>query len=130
MLATLSEAIIALSNGLTPPNPAEMSTGEQAKYFAKLLGGGLGVFGSILNDKSASKTAIGALFGTPTWKFVYDPVKTAFALATGDLRGAKNAAREFVNVASPISTVPVVSPFVDSFLGNKPYVEPGQHSIF
>jgi len=130
MLASLSEALIAISNGLTPPNPANMSRGEQAKYFAKLLGGGLGVFGSILSDKSASKTAAGALFGTPTWKFLYDPVKTAFALTTGDFKGAKHAAREFANVANPISTVPGISPFVDSFLGNKPYVEPGQTSLF
>jgi len=130
MLATLSEAVIAVSNGLTPPNPANMSAGERAKYFAKLLGGGLGVFGSILGDKNASKSAAGALFGTPTWKFLYDPLKTAFALTTGDLKGAKNAAREFANVANPISTVPVISKYVDSFLGNKPYVEPGQHTLF
>ncbi len=130
MLASLSEAVIAVSNGLTPPNPADMSNSERIKYFGKLLGGGLGVFGSILSDKSASKTAVGALFGTPTWKFLYDPAKTAFALATGDLKGAKNAAREFANVANPISTVPVISRYVDSFLGNKPYVEPGQHSLF
>ncbi|HWI50091.1 MAG TPA: hypothetical protein VNU45_17920 [Rummeliibacillus sp.] len=130
MLASLSEALIAVSQNLTPPNPANMSRGEQVKYFAKILGGGLGVFGSLLGDKTTSKSAIGALFGTPTWKFLYDPAYTAFALATGDLKGAKNAAREFANVANPISTVPGISPFVDSFLGNKPYVEPGQHSIF
>lgn len=130
MLASLSEAVIAISNGLTPPNPANMTRGEQAKYFAKLLGGGLGVFGSLLSDKSSSKTAVAALFATPSIKLIYDPLKTAFALATGDLKGAKNAAREFANVANPISTVPGISPFVDSFLGNKPYVEPGQTSLF
>ncbi len=130
MLASLSEALIAISNGLTPPNPANMTRGEQAKYFAKLLGGGFGVFGSLLSDKQSSKTAVAALFATPSIKLIYDPFKTAFALATGDLKGAKNAAREFANVANPISTVPGISPFVDSFLGNKPYVEPGQTSLF
>jgi hypothetical protein len=130
MLASLSEALIAISQGLTPPNPANMSRGEQVKYFGKLLGGGLGVFGSLLSDKTASKTAVGALFGTPSWKFLYDPVYTAFALTTGNLQGAKKAAREFANVANPISTIPGISPFIDSFLGNKPYVEPGQTSLF
>lgn len=130
MLAALSESLIAISKGLTPPDPTKMSRSEQAKYFGKLLSGGLGVFGSLLNDKSTSKTATGAFFGTPTWKFIYDPLHTAVALSTGDLKGAKNAAREFVNVANPIATVPVISPFVDAFLGNKPYVEPGQHPIF
>jgi hypothetical protein len=32
-------------------------------------------------------------------------------------------------VANPIGTLPIVSPFVDQFLGNKPYVEPGQKSF-
>lgn len=130
MLSGLSETLVALSNGLTPPDPTKMSIGEQIKYYTKLLAGGLGVFSSILGDNRSSKSIAGALFATPSFKFLYDPIETAIALATGDLKGAKSAAKEFVNVANPIGTLPILSPYVDSFLGNKPYVEPGQKPLF
>jgi hypothetical protein len=130
MLAGLSETLSALARGLTPPDPTKMSIGEQTKYYTKLLAGGLGVFSTILGDNRSAKNVAGSLFGTPSWKFLYDPLETAISLATGDLKGAKSAAKEFIGVANPIGTLPIISPFVDAFLGNKPYLEPGQKPLF
>jgi hypothetical protein len=130
MLAGLSEVLVALSHGLTPPDPTKMSKSEQAQYYIKLLGGGLGVFSTILNDKTTSKSVTQALVLTPSIKLAVDPFITAIALAHGDLKGAKNAAREWANVANPIATIPGISPYLDAFLGNKPYVEPGQRPLF
>jgi hypothetical protein len=126
MLAGLAESISAISKGLTPPNPNNMSRSEKAKYFAKLISGGFGVFNSSLNEPNSAKS----FFFTPTVKFVRDPFAAAFALAKGDLKGAKNSVKEWANVANPIGTVPLASPYVDAFLGNKPYLEPGQKQLF
>lgn len=126
MLAALAESVVAISKGFTPPDPTKMSKSEQAKYYAKLLSGGFGVFNSILNEPNSAKS----FFFTPSVKFVRDPFVTAFALAHGDLKGAKNSVKEWVNVANPLSTIPIGSKYVDAFLGNKPYLEPGQRPLF
>lgn len=130
MMAALAESLTSIAKGLTPPDPTKMSASEQARYFRRLLSGGLGVYGSTMNHPANAKEFIGAFFGTPSIKFAYDPLVAAFALADGDLDSAKSAVKDWAKVANPIATFPVASPFVDAFLGNKPYVEPGQHSIF
>jgi hypothetical protein len=130
MLASLSEVLVAIGNGLTPPDPRKMSRSEQFRYFSKLMAGGLGVFGKIMDPKSQNKNLVASFMTTPSLRFVSDPFIAAFAASTGNLKGAKNSVRDFVNVANPIGTIPIVSPYVDSFLGNKPYVEPGQRSLF
>lgn len=130
MLASLSEVLVSLGNGLTPPDPTKMSRSEQVRYFSKLLAGGMGVFGKIMDPKSQNKNLVASFMTTPSLRFVSDPLIAAVAASTGNLKGAKSSVKDFVNVANPIGTIPIVSPFVDSFLGNKPYVEPGQHSLF
>lgn len=130
MLASLSEVLVAIAGGLTPPDPTKMSRSEQLKYYGKILAGGLGVFGTILNDKATAKTITASLVATPSIRFAADPFISAIALATGDLKGAKNNVKDWINVANPIGTVPIISPYVDSFLGNKPYIEPGQKPLF
>lgn len=130
MLASLSEVLVAIASGLTPPDPTKMSRSEQIKYYGKILAGGLGVFGTILNDKATAKTVTASLVASPSIRFAADPFISAIALVTGDLKGAKNNVKDWVNVANPIGTVPVLSPYVDAFLGNKPYVEPGQKPLY
>lgn len=129
MLAGLSETLVAIASGLTPPNPANMSRGEQLKYYGKLLAGGLGVFGTILNDRASVKSMLGT-FATPSLRLIGDPLVAGVSLATGNLKNAKSVVKDWVNVANPIGTLPLISPYVDSFLGNKPYIEPGQTPLY
>lgn len=130
MLASLSEVLSAVASGLTPPDPSKMSNHERFKYFEKILGGGLGVFSTILNDKSDGRTITAALVSTPSVRFVTQPFFTALALTNGDLKGAQRNVRDWAKVANPVGTVPILSNYVDSFLGNKPYLEPGQQPLF
>ena len=130
MLASLSEVLISVANGLTPPDPSKMSSFEKFKYYEKLLAGGLGVFSTILNDKSDNRTVTASLISTPSVRFVTQPFFTALALTNGDLKGAEKSVRDWAKVANPVGTIPVLQPFVDSFLGNKPYLEPGQKPLF
>ncbi len=130
MLASLSEVLSAVASGLTPPDPSKMSNYERYKYFEKILGGGLGVFSTILNDKSDGRTITAALVSTPSVRFVTQPFFTALALTNGDLKGAQKNVRDWAKVANPVGTIPILSNYVDSFLGNKPYLEPGQKPLF
>ena len=130
MLTQMSDILTAISNGLTPPDPRNMSRGEAARYYTKMLAGGTGIFGVILNSGTDVKKAGGQLVGTPSLRAVSDPLIAAWALGTGDLKGAERLMKDWVNVANPIATAPIVSPFVDKILGNKPYLEPGQHPLF
>lgn len=129
-MTTLADALLSISKGYTPVDPRNMSKGEAAKYYIKMAAGGLGVFSTVMNDGANAKQVAASFFGTPSWKLAIDPLVAATSLLSGDLKGAKNNARDFVNNANPFATAPVVSPFLDAMLGNKPYLEPGQHSIF
>ncbi|CAB4127722.1 structural protein [uncultured Caudovirales phage] len=129
-LTTLSDALLSISKGYTPADPRNMSKGEAANYYLKMVAGGLGAFSSIMNDGTNSKQLASSLFATPSWKLLVSPITTATSLLNGDLKGARNNARDFANNANPFATAPVVSPFIDAMLGNKPYLEPGQHSLF
>ncbi len=126
MLTQLSDILKAISSGLTPPDPSKMSASQQRKYYGKMLLGGAGVFNTILNDPNATKP----FFFTPGVRFLYDPAWAAWSLATGDVKKAKLAAKDWANVANPIATLYGVSPLIDAIYGNKPYLEPGQHSLF
>lgn len=130
MLTQLSEALIAISSGLTPPDPRNMSKGEATKYTLKMLTGGAGVFNTILNNPRNLQDVFGQMLATPSNRLMGDPIITAFALGNGDLKAAKRHVKNWINVANPIATAPILSPFVDKILGNKPYLEPGQHSLF
>jgi hypothetical protein len=130
LLASLSEVLVALGQGLTPPDPSRMSKSEQLRYFTKLLGGGFGIFGKVLDPNSQNKNLFGSFFNTPSIRLGLDPFTSAFALATGNLSQAKSTMKDWANVANPIGTIPGVSPFVDSLLGNKPYMEPGQRQLY
>ena len=129
-LTTLGDALISISKGLTPADPTKMSNRERIKYYTKMSVSGLGVFSTIMNDKINAKNVAAAIFGTPSWHLVVDPLITATSLLHGDLNQAKKDAKDFVNYANPFGTFPVISPFIDAMLGNKPYLEPGQHSLF
>lgn len=130
MLTQLSDALNAISNGLTPPDPRKMSKGEAAKYYAKMMAGGAGIFGTILTNPKDLKTAGGQFIATPSLKLVADPFVAGLSLINGDLKGAKRAVKDWVNNANPIATTYITSPFVDAILGNKPYMEPGQQQLF
>ena len=132
MLASLTEVLDAVSNGLTPPDPRRMNRSELQKYTLKLVTGGLGVFNIALDDKkqmSLSNIA-GGMVATPSLRVALDPIGAALAVATGNPKGAKSLMKDWVKVANPIGTTPIVSPYVDAFLGNKPYIEPGQRPLF
>jgi hypothetical protein len=130
MLTSLSDVVSSLAKGLTPPNPANMSNHERYKYYLHMASGGMGVFSTIMNDNTTSKTLTGNLLGTPSIRASADPFVAAFQLINGNVKEAKNAVKDWANVANPIATLPVASPFIDAFLGNKPYLEPGQHPLF
>jgi hypothetical protein len=130
MLTQLGDMLNAIASGLTPPNPANMNRREQAAYYGKMVVGGFGVLGTILNDGTTTKELVGSLVGTPSIRFIGDPVLSAISLAKGDLKSAQRDIKDWANVANPIGTFPVISPYIDAILGNKVYLEPGQQPLY
>jgi len=129
-LTQLADALVSVAKGVSPANPQNMSKGEATKYYIKILAGGMGVFSAALDDKSTTKDFTSLIFATPSIKLAYEPLHGAVSLLSGNVKEAKNAARNFVNNATPLSTFPVMSNYINPLLGNKPYLEPGQHPIF
>jgi len=130
MLEHLSQMLDSIARGVSPPDPSKMSAGEKAHYSLELLAGGAGVFNRLMDARQQDSNMFVKMFNTAAMKMVEDPLVAGFALASGNLEGAKKATKDFVNVANPLGSVPLVSPYVNSFLGHKPYMGPGQHQIF
>lgn len=130
MLEYMSQALSSVARGVTPPDPSKMSTGERAKYFGELLSGGFGVFNRIMDTRSQDSSLFLRMFNTASMKMVEEPLVTAFALASGNLKGAEKAVKDFVGVANPFGSVPILSPYVNDFLGQKPYMGAGQERLY
>lgn len=130
MLGSLALTLNAIARGLTPPNPNEMSRSEQFKFYTSLLAPGLGIFTKVLDPYNQNpKMAIDLLL-TPSVRLFTDPVATAFAIATGNTKGAERTMKDFAKVANPIGTLPIAEHYFDSLIGTKPYIEPGQRPLF
>ena len=130
MLEQLSQVLVDISNGVSPVDPSKLSNFERTKHGLKMLAGGAGVFNRVMDPRSQNKDMFISLFNTPALRLAEEPFVAAFSLLSANPKGAKKAAKDFVNVANPIGSVPVISPFINSLLGSKPYMDKGQHRIF
>ena len=130
MLGSLALTLGAVSKGLTPPDPRQMSRAEQIKFYTNLLAPGLGIFTKVLDPYNQNPNMALNLLLTPSVRLFTDPMATAMAVATGNTKGAIRNMKDFAKVANPVGTLPIAEHYFDSLIGQKPYIEPGQRPLF
>ncbi len=130
MLGYLGSILGSYAKGLTPPDPAKMSYGEKTSFFAGLLAPGMGTFLRVLDPRNQNSGMLVNTLVTPSVRLITDPLAATFALATGHPKQALKDVQEMARYALPISTIPAAEPFLDSLMGKKPYMQPGQKPLF
>lgn len=130
MLGYLSVTLGNLAKGLTPPDPSKMSRGQKISFFVGILAPGLGTFLRVVDPKEQNAHMVTNLLFTPSVRIFSDAMASGVSLATGNFEGAKKNALDFAKYANPIGTLPAIEPWLDSLMGKKPYMQPGQRQIF
>jgi hypothetical protein len=134
MLGYLSMYLLNIFSGKSMPDPSKMSTSQKISHYTGMLAGGLGTFLRIVDPEKQNPDLAVNLLATPGLHVLADPVIGALAttsgLATGNFKQAKKTWKDFARYANPIGTVPILEPWMNDLLGQKPHLEPGQQLIF
>lgn len=125
-LGYLSKVLLNFSSGKSTQNFEDFTLND----WAELLAPGVGTFMRILDAKNQNGKLLMNLLFTPSARLIGDALSVPLGLATGNIKGAKNNAKDFAKRATPIGTVPFLEPYFDQMLGKKPYLAPGQKQIY
>ena len=130
MANSLGMILEAIAEGKSPPDFGKMNANEKFKFLLRMAIPGAGVFMRVLDQRNENKHLVTNLLMSPSLDLLSDGLSTGFALMNGDLKLAKRNVKDFVKHANPISTIPFADPFFESLMGDKPYLAPGQHTLY
>ncbi len=129
-LSYLANYFDNLAHGKSMPLFSVMNRQEKMDYLIDLMQPNLGIFMQVFDPKYQDKHLIQNLFSSPSINFL----SSVGALGTSSMtlnskKMTKNIKTLAKNVA-PIDTLPVIGPYLNQLLGDKTYLEPGQHLYY
>lgn len=129
-LSYLANYFDNLAHGKSMPLFSAMNRQEKMDYLIDLVQPNLGIFMQVFDPKYQDKHLIQNLFSSPSINFLSSVAALGGSIAT---LNPKQAAKNFKNMAkniAPIDTMPVIGPYLNQLLGDKTYLEPGQHLYY
>jgi hypothetical protein len=129
-LSYLANYFDNLAHGKSMPLFTHMNRQEKMDYLMDLVQPNLGIFMQVFDPKYQDKHLIQNLFSSPSINFL----SSVGALGSSTLtlnpkQMAKNMKTMAKNIA-PIDTLPVIGPYFNQLLGDKTYLETGQHLYY
>lgn len=126
----VSTMMYYLGQGQSMPDPEEMNFNDNLNFWAGIAMPGIGSLSMILDKDNQNQNLINSLMTTPSWRFINNALSAPLSLVTGNpetsLKDTKNAGQYIM----PGMTAPIISPYIKSFLGDKPYLQPGQAQLY
>ena len=129
-LSYLSNLFNNLAHGKSMPLFSKMNAPEKIFYLMDLVNPNFGVFMQVLDPTYKGSGELSKLFTPPSLKLFLDTASLGGAILTAN---PKKAGKELKNIAKnilPIDTMPVLGPYFNQLLGDKSYLEPGQHLYY
>lgn len=129
-LSYLSNYFDNLAHGKSMPLFSAMNRQEKMDYLIDLVQPNLGIFMQVFDPKYQDKHLIQNLFSSPSINFLSSIAALGASTVT---LNPKQAAKNMKNMAknmAPIDTMPVIGPYMNQLLGDKSYLEPGQHLYY
>lgn len=129
-LSYLANYFDNLAHGKSMPLFSAMNRQEKMDYLIDLVQPNLGIFMQVFDPKQQDKHLLQNLFSSPSVNFLSSVAALGSSAVTlNPKQAAKNMKNMAKNIA-PIDTMPVIGPYLNQLLGDKSYLEPGQHLYY
>lgn len=129
-LSYMSTMLYYAGNGQSMPDPEQMNFNDNLNFWASIAMPGLGVLSGVLDPQNQNQNLISSLAMTPSYRFFNDAISAPLATITGNPdKGAKDL-KNALQYVIPGMTIPLASPYIKQFLGDKPYLQGGQQQLF
>lgn len=128
-LSVLSSHLGYLADGLSPPDPNQMTIAQREAYLTNLLTPSLAIFSGIVDPNNQNSSMVLSMLGSPATRLISDSLASGTATASGD---GKHAKKLFYNAAKyilPLQNVPIVSSYLSKAMGEHAQLQPGQHPL-
>ena len=129
-LSYLSTYFYFLSQGKSMPDPAKMSVGQNINFFAGVAAPGIGIFSTVLDPRNQNQDMVSSFLLTPSARLLGSAAGTVLSTAEGNFKGAGKNLSKSLQYLVPSSAVPGASPYVKQFLGEHPFLMPGQQQLY
>jgi hypothetical protein len=99
-------------------------------FYAGIAMPGMGAFLGILDDGNQNQNLLLSTILTPSVRLLSNSLAAPLSLATGNPSQALKNLEKALQYALPLTTLPGASPYIKSFLGDEPFLQPGQTQLY
>lgn len=129
-LSYLSDYFDNLAHGKSMPLFSNMNRQEKMDYLINLVQPNLGIFMQVFDPQHQDKNLIQNLLSSPSINFLSSMVALGSASVTLNPQKVGKNIKNIAKNILPIDTMPVIGPYFNQLLGDKSYLEPGQHLYY
>lgn len=129
-LSYLSDYFDNLAHGKSMPLFSNMNRQEKMDYLINLIQPNLGIFMQVFDPQHQDKNLIQNLLSSPSINFLSSVVALGSASVTLNPQKVGKNIKNIAKNILPIDTMPVIGPYFNQLLGDKSYLEPGQHLYY
>lgn len=129
-LSYLANYFDNLVHGKSMPLFSAMNRQEKMDYLIDLVQPNLGIFMQVFDPKYQDKHLIQNLFSSPSINFLSSVGALGTSSVTLNPKKMTNNIKTLAKNVAPIDTMPVIGPYLNQLLGDKTYLEPGQHLYY
>lgn len=129
-LSYLSDYFDNLAHGKSMPLFSNMNRQEKMDYLINLVQPNLGIFMQVFDPQHQDKNLLQNLISSPSINFLSSVLALGSASVTLNPQKVGKNLKNIAKNILPIDTMPVIGPYLNQLLGDKSYLEPGQHLYY
>lgn len=113
------------SQGLSMPDVSKMNGSQATIYYLSMMEPTFMLLYKMMDTRKQGRDLAVEMMNSPGLKVLSNSVSTVLGVPYGNFKPAKQLLKD----TFPIHTLPIIAPFVDEMLGEKPYLQPGQKKL-
>lgn len=113
------------SQGLSMPDMGKMNASQKIVYSLSMMEPTFMLLYKMMDTNKQGKDMAVDMMNSPSLRMISNGVSTILGVPYGNFKPGK----QLIKDAFPIHTLPIVGPYVDEMLGDKPYLQPGQKKL-
>lgn len=129
-ISYLSNYFDNLAHGKSMPLFSMMNRQEKIDYLLDLVQPNLGIFMKVFDPNYQDKNIGLQLLSSPSANFLGNILSFGGAALTLNPKKMGKNLKSMAKNMLPIDTMPVIGPYLNQLLGDKSYLEPGQHMYY